>query len=55
MKRERVQIAIVVNNFNEYESIGIITMEDLLEQLVGQIYDEQDEVGQVQEINAYTW
>ncbi|MDC4163455.1 hemolysin family protein [Mycoplasma sp. T363T] len=55
MKRNRVQIAIVVNNFNDYESIGIITMEDLLEQLVGQIYDEQDEVGNIQEINAYTW
>ncbi|QZX48922.1 CNNM domain-containing protein [Mycoplasma sp. E35C] len=55
MQRNRVQLAIVVNNFNDYESIGIISMEDLLEQLVGRIYDEQDEVGMVQELNNNTW
>jgi len=40
MQRERQQLAIIINEYGGTE--GIITIEDLLEELVGEIYDEFD-------------
>jgi putative hemolysin len=40
MQQERQQLAIVINEYGGTE--GIITVEDLLEELVGEIYDEFD-------------
>ena len=40
MQAERQQIALVINEYGGTE--GIITLEDLLEELVGEIYDEFD-------------
>ncbi len=40
MQKEKIHLAIVVNEYGE--TCGIITMEDLLEEIVGNIYDEYD-------------
>jgi putative hemolysin len=46
MQRERQPLAIVINEYGGTE--GIVTVEDLLEELVGELYDEFDrDVGSV--------
>lgn len=44
MRRSRTQIAIVTDEYGG--SMGIVSMEDVLEELVGDIWDETDEVEQ---------
>ncbi|MFP4001967.1 MAG: hemolysin family protein [Thermoplasmata archaeon] len=40
MRKERIHLAIVEDEYGDFD--GIITLEDILEELVGEIYDEYD-------------
>ena len=43
LQKNKSHLAIVVDNIKEKNFLGIITLEDILEELVGEIYDEYDD------------
>lgn len=51
MRYAKAQMAFVVENNSSTDVIGIITIEDIIEELVGEIYDETDEVEDIYEIS----
>lgn len=55
MQKKKIHMAIVVNEYGETE--GLITMEDLLEEIVGNIYDEFDKESapEVQRLEENLW
>ncbi len=55
MRESKVHMVIVVDEYGQ--TAGLITMEDLLEEIVGQIYDETDapEMPEIVEVEANRW
>ncbi len=48
-------MAFVKKNMDSPRIVGIVTMENLIEELVGKIYDENDDTNKVTIINNFTW
>ena len=58
MQFQRIHLGIVVDNITEKNPIGIITLENITEELTGNVYDETDnenEIKEIQVVNETTW
>lgn len=56
IQKSRMHMAIVVDNSEDHNFLGIVTLEDIIEELVGEIYDEYDDLPQnVVEIGLHTF
>ncbi|ACI60014.1 hemolysin [Ureaplasma urealyticum serovar 10 str. ATCC 33699] len=58
MQFQRIHLGIVVDNITEKKPIGIITLENITEELTGNVYDETDnenEIKEIQVVNETTW
>jgi len=56
IQKSRMHMAVVVDNNEDHNFLGIITLEDIIEELVGEIYDEYDDLpANVLEIGLHTF
>lgn len=54
MQQKKIHLAVVLDEYGGTR--GLVSMEDLLEEIVGNIYDEYDDAPEViQQIDEYTW
>lgn len=54
LRKARAQMGFVVENNNSTKVKGIITIEDILEEIVGEIYDEHDDDEEIYELSLET-
>lgn len=55
MQISQVHMALVKKNKSSSQILGLVTMEDIIEELVGEIHDEHDDKNPVTKINDFTW
>ena len=55
IQKSKSHMAIVVDNIEDKEYMGIITLEDITEELIGEVYDEYDDVPRVFEIGNHMY
>jgi CBS domain containing-hemolysin-like protein len=55
IQKNKSHMAIVVDNVEDREYLGIITLEDLTEELIGEVYDEHDDIPRVFEIGNHMY
>lgn len=54
MQRNRINMAVIVNEYGE--TTGIVTMEDVVEEIVGELYDEYEkEEALIQQVGPHEW
>lgn len=55
IQKSKSHMAIVVDNVEDKEYMGIITLEDIMEELIGEVYDEHDDIPRVFQIGNHMY
>ncbi len=55
MQEKQIHMGIIISNDNRNTFLGIITLEDIIEAIIGKVYDEYDTTGLIKEIGHCRW